>query len=155
MSEQRHASERREVWRYPFQHEIHARYGDMDSFQHVNNVAIARFHEDARVAFLRSLFGVEIALRSGEYHFLVAEVRVTYLAEVAYPGAYRIGVGVGRIGRSSIVLNSGLFQGDECLGLCDTVQVNMDHAGPTALPEERRRLLETVRFAAAVPQPAV
>jgi len=146
---------RQELWRYPFRHEIQARFGDMDSFQHVNNVSIARYHEDARVAFLSSLFGGEIARRSGEYHFLVAEVRVTYLAEVAFPGAYRIGVGVGRIGRSSVVLYSALFDGDRCLGLCDTVQVNRSHAGTTPLPPERRALLEGARFESAVPQPVV
>jgi acyl-CoA thioester hydrolase len=152
---ERHPPERLDSTRYPFHHEVRARFGDMDSFQHVNNVSVARYHEDARVEFIRSQFGDWSSGRTGDFHFLVADLHISYLAEVDYPGTYQIGVGIGRIGTSSLTVYAAIFRAGRCLGLCDSVLVHMSPTGPAPLPAQRRALLEAARFESPVTQPAV
>ena len=42
---------------YPYFRRVIARFSDMDSEGHLNNVALASFYEDGRVSFLRGLIG--------------------------------------------------------------------------------------------------
>jgi acyl-CoA thioester hydrolase len=140
--EPRHQPERLDEDRYPFVHEIRSRYGDVDANGHINNVAIARFHEDSRVEFMRNTLGPRGLGMSGPFHFVVAEVRIAYLGEAHHPGTFRMGVGVGRLGTSSVVLSAGMFLDGVCLGLADTTIVHRTSAGTTPLPADRRALLE-------------
>lgn len=140
---QRHEPDpaRRHAAAYPFVREIPARFGDMDLQMHLNNVAIASYYEDARATMNMRLFGADLFARKRDFRFVVLESRIRYLHEAPYPGTYRVGVAVTRIGTSSCVYGMGLFIDDVCVGLCDTILVNMTDAGPTAIPDDRRARL--------------
>lgn len=123
---------------YPYFRTVPARFGDMDEEGHLNNVALAGFYEEARVSFLRHY----LRSKDGEdFRFVIANMSIGYLAEAHYPGDYDVGVGVSRIGNSSFDLGAGLFLGETCLGVMDTVQVVIANDKPAAIPARLRSAL--------------
>jgi acyl-CoA thioester hydrolase len=143
--------DRRELARYPWVHDVRARFADVDNLGHINNVAVVSYYEDARAALnneLLGLFSVRGSVSSWPFHFVVAQSKVDYLAEAHYPGIFQVGVAIGAIGRSSVTYYSGLFRDGHCLGLCDAVLVHRVSGRTTPVPPDRRSLLEKVAFRA-------
>jgi len=124
---------------YPWHVTLETRFGDMDPNRHLNNVAIARLYEEARVRFNIALRAGHPAL--GRPRFLVAHVAVDYLAEGHYPDAVEVAFGVLSFGKSSYRAAMGLFQRAHCIGLCDTVLVHRGDDGPAPLPADLREAL--------------
>jgi acyl-CoA thioester hydrolase len=126
---------------YPYFRRVIARFSDMDTEGHLNNVALASFYEDARVSFLRATTG------SGRpFRFVIAQISISYLAEAHYPGEYDVGLGITRFGRTSFGVGCGLFLGDACLGTCDTTQVTIGDEGPIPIPAELMLHLKAVQI---------
>ena len=121
---------------YPYFRRVIARFSDMDSERHLNNVALASFYEDARVSFLRSLTG-----NLPGFRFVIAHISISYLTEAHYPGEYEVGLGVSRFGTKSFDIGCGLFIGDKCIGVCDTTQVSIGNTGPISIPEALKTAL--------------
>jgi acyl-CoA thioester hydrolase len=116
------------------------RFADMDVNRHLNNVAITRFFEEARIRFNWGLIGDRPpAVRP---HYLVAHVAVDFLGEGSYPEPVLATYAVGDIGRSSFRCLMALFQSGACIALCDTVMVHRGLDGPSPLPVELRGRLE-------------
>ena len=122
---------------YPYFRRVIARFSDMDAEGHLNNVALASFYEDGRVSFLRELTGVDRSFR-----FVIASIRISYLAEAHYPGDYDVGLGATRFGNTSFDIGCGLFLGEQCVGICDTTQVTIGANGPITIPSALRAALE-------------
>ena len=133
---------RRELQSYPFQIELTARFSDLDPQHHVNNVVVAEYYQESRIAFHREIIA-EQAQRPHGARILVAHHAMDYLAEIHYPGSVVIGTGVSRIGSSSYTLVAGMFQAELCVGLATTVLVNADTQGPAVLPDALRALLSS------------
>ena len=125
---------------YPWSIEMQTRFADMDVNRHLNNVAITRFFEEARIRFNWSLI-TQQALVSRP-HYLVAHVAVDYLDEGRYPAPLTLTYAVGHIGTSSFRCLMGMFQTDKCIALCDSVLVHRGDAGPAPLPADLRTRLE-------------
>jgi acyl-CoA thioester hydrolase len=139
----------RDLALYPFVHPVTSRFADVDSLGHLNNVAIATFYEDARVAHLRELTGgdpMAAVSRGGAFHVLLAEMTIRYLAEASYPGTFRVGMGVARLGTSSVVHHSALFGPDGCVGTCRSVLVHIVGDAPAPLSPTLRSTLEALTF---------
>ncbi len=124
---------RRESSTYPCAVPILSRFGDMDALRHINNIAIAQYFEEARVAGLRQMLDGH-DLESTGVRVVIARLTVDYLREATYPGALEVGVGVLRLGNSSFHLGLALFQSGLCVALSDAVMVNTDGRGPARLP---------------------
>ena len=120
----------------------------MDVQAHINNVAIARFYEEARVQFHRARLGRAAGPRTDEWSTVVANINLTFRKEIPYPSTLTVGVAIGRVGRTSFTVVMGLFLGEDCVGLCETVTVIVAHGRPLELPAEIRRQLEAAAFAA-------
>jgi acyl-CoA thioester hydrolase len=116
------------------------RFSDMDPNRHLNNVAVMGFFEEARVRFNRHIVETTPGLVRPRY--LVAHASVDYLAEGRYPDSVTMGYAIGNIGRTSIRAQKALFQGSDCIALCDTVLVHRGETGPAPLPDELRSRLE-------------
>jgi acyl-CoA thioester hydrolase len=138
--------ERRQRSAYAFHCDIPTRFGDMDVQAHINNVAIARFYEEARVQFHRARLGLAPAPRTDEWSTVVAAINIAFLKEVPYPSTVTVGVAIGRVGRTSFTVVMGLFLGEDCVGLCETVTVIVAHGGPLELPAEIREQLAAAAF---------
>lgn len=127
---------------YPFRHEVRSRWGDMDALAHLNNVALARYYEDARVTFHEAAVG-------GGLRIVLAEITIRYLAETRHPGLYTVGMGVARVGTSSVTHLAGLFHEGVRVGACRSVIVHTGPDGPAPLPPHARAGL--ARFALRPP----
>ncbi len=133
------AAWRSDAARYPFTLPLVPRFADMDIVGHINNIAVAEFHEEARVRFLCHLFGDDFLFRERPYRLLVARAAYDYLREAHYPQPLEARVGVLRIGHTSFELALALFQQGHCVSLSEVVGVAVKDQEPTPLPEELRR----------------
>ncbi len=142
-------AERLEASTYPWTFDMPPRFGDVDSLRHLNNVALARFYEDGRVRFTQAM-GVREVL-APKHGFLVAETAIQYLAEGRYPDVLTVTCAILRVGRSSLAIGQGLFQGGRCIGTADVtlVHVHRTEGGARPLPEAVCALLLAHQLRAA------
>jgi len=132
---------RRDAGRYAFRLTLDTRFADMDPNRHLNNSAIARLYEEARVRFHMDMR--DRHRQVGQPHFLVARVEIDYLAEGHYPTPVDLGLGVLGVGGTSYRLGVGLFQNGACIGLSDAVMVYRGDNGPARVPDILRTALES------------
>jgi acyl-CoA thioester hydrolase len=127
---------------YPYKIDIQSRFADLDPQWHLNNVRIAEFYQEGRIAF-GSALARELNLKhERDLRVLVARQSIDYLGEVNWPGLISVGVGVLHIGNASYSLGLAMFQGAKCLGISDVVLVYATNAGPTRVPDALREVLE-------------
>lgn len=134
---------------YRFTTTLEPRFGDMDALRHLNNVALAGIHEEARLRFTATFRHTPAG--EGGQRPVLAEVTVRYLAEGRYPGTLTAGVGTLHIGRSSYRVGQALFQAGRCIGLADTIVVWTADGRPAPLPDHFRAALDAARI--VLPEP--
>ncbi len=82
---------------YPVVHVQPVSWGEMDAFNHVNNVAYYRYAESARISYLHTL-----AMFKDETLTILAGSSCNYLRPVHYPDTLLIGVKCSKIGNTSL-----------------------------------------------------
>jgi acyl-CoA thioester hydrolase len=87
--------------RYPVSISVPVAWGEMDSFQHVNNCAFVRWVESARVAYFSRL-GLMRPDRSEGLGPILARVAIDYRRPVTYPDTVRVDATIRAIGKSSL-----------------------------------------------------
>jgi acyl-CoA thioester hydrolase len=148
MARLRDEESRLQLASYPRTVEIRATYGDVDSFQHLNNVALARFFEEGRAAMNMELFGVDAVVRPSDgVQLLFASIAIEYVAQGRYPGSVTVATGVSAVGRSSFSQSAAIFQGETCLAVCEAVTVHAKDGKGQVLPDEVRAALAKISFA--------
>lgn len=121
---------------------ISVRWGDMDSYGHVNNIIYMQYLEEARVAWLE-LAGVPMSnVPQGP---VVLQTQHTYLKPVVHPATVIVELRAGQAGRSSLVVEHRLSTLDdpETLygeGYCKLVWVDHASGRSVALPDHVRAL---------------
>jgi acyl-CoA thioester hydrolase len=130
---------------YPVSVIVPARFRDLDTLGHLNNVALGSFYEEGRAQLNRAAFPLEMRHESG-LRMLIADVHIAYLAEAHYPGDIEVAAGVGHIGRSSYTIALALFQNGACVGTCETVLVVTDDNGALEIPPAQRAALDGLRL---------
>lgn len=143
MTTQKYDPIRLDANHYPFGLVVVPRFADMDMLRHINNLALAEYHEEARVRFLSEIFGEDLLFRKRNYRLLVAKASYDYLHEAHYPQPLEARVGVARIGNSSFELALALFQEGRCVCLADVVAVHVTDDGPAPLLAELRTKLQS------------
>lgn len=136
---------RRVAGNYPWSVTLDTRFADMDVNGHLNNVAIARLFEEARIRF--NTGPMTAAALAARPRYLVAHVAIDYLGEGRYPEPVTMTHAVGPIGRTSFRCLMGMFQAGACIALADCVLVHRGDAGPAPLPAELRARLEAFELA--------
>jgi acyl-CoA thioester hydrolase len=115
------------------------RFSDTDLVGHVNNVGIAAYVESGRVAYASALMrpvhdaGLAVTLR---------RVEIDYLAELHYPAALQVGSRLLTLGRTSLTVGTGVFDGRRCVATSRGVLVAVGPDGPAPIDGETRRELE-------------
>ena len=89
---------------------------------------------------------VRVYLPDGSLRLIVqglARVEIDYRAEVRWPAQLDIGVGLVALGRSSMTLIQGIFQGERCVATGREVMVLLDTATrhSTPWPDRLREVL--------------
>jgi len=122
------------------------RFGDLDPQGHVNNTVFATFFETGRVMLLRPS-GRPLAAPGSTS--VLAQLDISFLRELHWPGAVEIGTSVATIGRSSFTFAQAIFHQGACAATARATMVMIDAATrrSCALPEEARERLERLRVA--------
>lgn len=147
MSSTRFDALRLSAHNYPFALPLMPRFADMDLLKHINNLALAEYHEEARVRFLAGIFGENFLFTKRDFRLLVARASYDYLHEAHYPQPLEARVGVVRVGNSSFELALALFQNEACVCLAEVVMVHVTDSGATPLPTMLVEALEARRLA--------
>jgi acyl-CoA thioester hydrolase len=94
--------------RYPVSVTIPVAWGEMDAFQHVNNVVFARWMETARMTYLERI-GFDRQTSEGGTGPILARTVLDYRLPVTYPDRVRVDATVTRIGKSSFTMGLRIF----------------------------------------------
>jgi acyl-CoA thioester hydrolase len=92
---------------YPVWREIATRWADNDAYGHVNNVVHYSWFDTAVNGWLIEAGLLDI--QSGDPIGLVVETGCRYAGALAYPEPVEIGIGVERLGNSSVTYRIGVF----------------------------------------------
>ncbi len=127
--------------RYPVSVAIPVAWGEMDAFQHVNNVAYARWLETGRIAYF-SRIGFLDRMASEGVGPILAKLVIDYRRPVTFPDTVRVDVTTTKIGRTSFTLGYRVWseaQQAEVVTAEDVIVVMDDRASRTAPVDERLR----------------
>ena len=131
-----------ELAHYPIIHHQPIHWGEMDAFNHLNNVVFYRYAESARIGYLQAL-----GMFDGSMVTVLAQSSCQYLRPVTYPDTLLLGVRCQRLGNTSIVIEYSYYSCAQkvIVATADAVIVRLDSDGKDKLPwsnEERERLLK-------------
>lgn len=113
------------------------RFGDTDSFGHINNAVISTFLESGRSELLR--VGGKISA-APDCNYLLARVEIDFRGELNWPGEVVIGSRVSKLGRTSLAFDQAVFQHGLCrvVSTSTLVQVNATLKKSAELTDEAR-----------------
>lgn len=122
---------------------IPVRWGDMDSYGHVNNTLYIQYLEEARVAWFERL---GINMNNVPQGPVVLQTLHTYLKPVVHPATVVIELYAGPVGNSSLVLEHRLstLEDPETLygeGHCKLVWIDHDTNRSVPVPDALRQAL--------------
>lgn len=130
--------------RYRHFQAIPTRWGDNDVYGHVNNVVFYSYFDTVVNTFLieRGVLDIENSPVIG----YAVESLCTFKKPLTYPETIDAGLRVGRLGRTSVRYEIGLFRRGEdvpaATGYFVHVYVDRATRKPVAVPEPMRRVLE-------------
>jgi acyl-CoA thioesterase FadM len=129
---------------YPFSCELAVRLSDLDFAKHVNNAAIAAFHEEVRVRFHIHYFGKDGVFNRRKAGGVVAHVSIEYLRETVY-GIPTLGcAGIASVGNSSYTVAHALFQSAQCVSEATCVIAWRENGRANPLGRSLREQLKTL-----------
>jgi acyl-CoA thioester hydrolase len=88
---------------FPVVIEIPVAWGEMDAFQHVNNIVYFRYFESARIAYFERLDFMTVMEQTGVGPIL-AEASCRYRKPLTYPDTVSVGVRVSEVGQDRFVM---------------------------------------------------
>lgn len=127
--------------RYPVSVTIPVAWGEMDAFQHVNNVVYARWLETARMLYFERV-GLVKRVREEGVGPILARTVIDYRRPVTYPDGVRVDVTVSRVGGSSFTMSFRVWSEAQDVEVAtgEQVIVNYDYrAGRTEPIDEALR----------------
>ncbi len=130
-----------ELAHYPIIYPQPIQWGEMDAFNHLNNVIYYRYAESARIVYLQAL-----GMFDGSMVTMLAHSSCQYLRPVTFPDTLLLGVRCQRLGNTSIVIDYRYYSCAQqaIVATAEAVIVRLDSKGKDKLPwteDERARLL--------------
>ena len=120
---------------------LHVRFSDVDVYGHVNNVKYFEYLQEARIALL-GLHRQDA--QASRVHLVVAQTDVDYKRPILFRAApYLCRTWISHVGRTSVVFDSIIYDGDLVLARARVVGVCVDGESgrPTPVPDHYRVLL--------------
>ncbi len=120
---------------YPFRITDNVRFADLDPQHHVNNAVYASYFETGRVTLIRN---PAYSLMPEGFSWVLGHLAIDFRAEVRWPGTIEMGLGVSRIGRTSVSYKQVVFSEGKCAASAEAVTVLLDAntRKPAPLPAE-------------------
>ena len=141
-----------ELSHYPIIHQQPIHWGEMDAFNHLNNVVYYRYAESARIGYLQAL-----GMFDGNMVTVLAQSSCQYLRPVIFPDTLLLGVRCQRLGTTSIVIEYSYYSTAQAaiVATAEAVIVRLESNGQDKKPwtnEERERLLALEATFGHIPQ---
>jgi acyl-CoA thioester hydrolase len=113
-------------------------WGDMDALGHVNHARYFEYFQQARIDWLANI-KLDLRKKTGP---VVIHVACTFLKPVVYPAILTLRSSLHSLGRTSVVLDHDLYQGERLMaqGVCKLVWVDYQANTSIALPQAIRDL---------------
>ena len=127
---------------FPVLREVPTRWADVDIYGHVNNVVHYAMFDTVVNGWLIETTGRDI--RHAPAVGLVVETSCRYFAELDFPAPVTAGLGLEKLGTSSVVYRLALFGHDEspaAVGRFVHVYVDRDSRRPVTVPDDIRQAL--------------
>ena len=130
---------------FPIVIEIPIAWGEMDAFQHVNNIVYLRYFESTRIAYFEQLGFMEVMERTGVGPIL-SETCCRYRKPLTYPDTVSSGVRVSEIGQDRFVMQhrivSHKLKTVVAEGEATLMAYDYREKRKAAIPDEMRRRIE-------------
>ena len=141
-----------ELAHYPIIHQQPIHWGEMDAFNHLNNVVYYRYAESARIGYLKAL-----GMFDGNMVTVLAQSSCQYLRPVIFPDTLLLGVRCQHLGTTSIVIEYSYYSTAQAaiVATAEAVIVRLESNGQDKKPwtnEERERLLALEATFGHIPQ---
>jgi acyl-CoA thioester hydrolase len=125
---------------YAYGIEVPTRFDDIDSLNHINNVAMAAIFQEGRVRFAHWLREGTVDQDIGTF---IVSAHLEYLDQTYYPAPVTVMMAVESVGGSSKTLVQLAIQGGQPKAFCRAVDVHTARGPASAISEEWRvRLAE-------------
>jgi acyl-CoA thioester hydrolase len=121
--------------RYPFHCQIEARFSDLDANLHINNVAFTDLLQEGRVKFHHAS---GYAGHSAEMTSMVVSLGIEYLGQGYLQHPLDMYVAIGRVGRTSFLLNQLIAQAGSAIVFAQATLVCVGPEGPVEIPQNYR-----------------
>ncbi|RDX36288.1 acyl-CoA thioesterase [Kangiella sp. HD9-110m-PIT-SAG07] len=106
---------------------IRVAWGEMDAFQHVNNVSYIRYFESARIAYMEAM-NMEANIKTSPVGPILGDIYCRYRRPVTYPDTLYIGTKISEINEFGFVMEYQAFSEQQktvtTLGHCKIVMID-------------------------------
>jgi acyl-CoA thioester hydrolase len=133
---------------FPVHWQVLTRWADNDMFGHLNNAVYYQLFDTAINGWINTnLADVDPVTMAAQG--IVAESGCRYFSELHFPQRLVVGLGVARLGRSSVTYRLGIFRASDeeqqlsALGHWVHVYIDRSSRRPVPIPDEIRSLLST------------
>ncbi len=120
---------------FPYRLSDNVRFADLDPNQHVNNAVYATYFETGRVTLMKDR---SYGLMPEGLAWIMVRLDIHFRAELHWPGTIEMGLGVSKLGRTSVTFDQVVFSNGRCVASAQSVTVLIDEATrkPTPLTAE-------------------
>ena len=108
---------------FPYRLTDNVRFGDLDPNQHVNNAVYATYFETGRVTLMKD---PRHGLLQEGLAWIMVRLDIHFRAELRWPGTIELGLGVVRLGRTSVTCEQVVFSEGRCVASATAVMVLID-----------------------------
>ena len=131
--------------RYPFRTEIASRFGDLDTNNHFNNVALMGMLEESRVRFHRASGYYDL---HGDFTSMMVSMTVEFLGQGYYPDPLDVRLATDRVGKSSHTVNQLAMQDGRLVCFAQSTIVCVRDGRPAPMPEAYLAQIESWKLKA-------
>ncbi|MCP4615372.1 MAG: acyl-CoA thioesterase [Bradyrhizobium sp.] len=126
---------------FPYRLSDNVRFADLDINQHVNNASYASYFETSRVTLMKDRAN---GLQPEGVGWVMVRLDIIFRAELHWPGTIELGLGVAKIGRTSVSFDQVVFSEGKCVASARAVNVLVDQATrkPVPLTDEMKANLQ-------------
>ncbi|GAA4434142.1 thioesterase family protein [Bremerella cremea] len=129
---------------FPAVAKVPVQWGDMDSFQHVNNTVYLRWFETSRVRYLE-VSGLNPIMEATGCGPILASVHCNYRKQLRYPDEVLIGARMVKLGGTSMKVEHVVYsvQQQQLVADGESGVVYFDYANqrPIVIPDDVRKLI--------------
>lgn len=116
---------------YPHRMQDNVRFADIDANGHVNNAVYATYFEAGRVTLTKDR---SIGLTPEGLSWVMVRLDIHFRAELHWPAVIELGLGITRIGRTSLGFEQAVFSEGKCIASAQAVTVLVDQLSRKPTP---------------------